>query len=457
MTPSIALAGLALAGKPPPPPDLDAVAAGLLGAALASDEAYRELAALCDGIGHRVTGSAALDRAIDWGLAEMTADGLSTRREPVTVPIWARNEARATLLGSPARDLPILALGRSGATPAGGIDAEVVVVGSFDEYKALPDAAVAGKIVVWDVPFTDYGATVAYRWAGAIEGAKRGAVASLVRSVTPESLSTPHTGVMGVEEGKAPLPAAALTVEDSMTLRRLAAAGPTRVHLEINAREMPDGQSANAIGERLGRELPEEIVVLGCHLDSWDVGQGAQDDGAGCVMVMEAAALLAALPVAPRRTVRVVLFTNEESGGAGGKAYQAAHAGERHVGVLEADTGAGAPLGFRVDVGADDRPDLEGLARLQRWLEPLGAGRLEPGGAGADVGPLVAAGSAGLGLINEMSGYWRIHHTHADTFDKVEPAALRFNTAAVALAAWWLAEGDPIGRLPGAVPGVEPP
>jgi Zn-dependent M28 family amino/carboxypeptidase len=446
MTALIALTGVALGARPVPAPDIDAVAADLLGAALASDEAYRELAGLCDGIGHRITGSPELDRAIDWGIAELTADGMTVRREPVTVPVWVRNGAKATLLGAHPRDLPILALGRSGATPPGGIDAEVVVVDSFAAYAALPDSAVAGRIVVWDVPFTDYGDTVAYRWSGAIEGAKRGAVASLVRSVTPISLNTPHTGVMGVEDGKTPLPAAALTIEDATALHRLAAAGPTRIHLEIGAQAKPDGQSANTVGERLGREHPEEIVVLGCHLDSWDVGQGAQDDGAGCAIVMEAGALLAALPVAPRRTVRVVLYTNEESGGAGGKGYLAAHAGERHVGVLEADTGAGRPLGFRVDVGENQAPDLAGLARLKGWLAPLGATQLEPGGAGADVGPLVESGVPGLGLINDMTGYWPIHHTMADTFDKIDPMALRFNVAAVTLAAWWLAEGEPIGR-----------
>lgn len=432
--------------RPPPAPDLDETAALVLGRALASTEAMDELRVLCDDIGHRLAGSDALDRAIAWAAAEMAADGLSVRTEPVRVPVWRRNDERLTMLSPRDQPLDLLGLGGTVATPPEGITAEVVVVDAFED---LSDA-VADKIVLFDVPFTTYGETVQYRLSGADAAAAFGARAVLVRSVTPESLYTPHTGTLRYE-GQAPkIPAAAVTVEDAAWLRRLADAGQRIVvRLELGAASLPDAMSANVVGERIGRERPDEIVTLGCHLDSWDVGQGAQDDGAGCVAVMEAAALLAALPVPPRRTVRAVLFTNEESGLAGGDRYAATHAHERHVALIEMDTGAGAPLGWRVDVRAETEEAqhaareaaITTLAPLRALLAPLGATEFLPGGSGADIGPTVAAaGALGLGLHQDLSPYWRVHHTRADTLDKVDPSLLARNVATVAVTAWWLAE-----------------
>lgn len=439
----VLIASLALAAKRPlPEPDLRETAGSLLGRALASDTTWARLVDLCDNVGPRLAGSAALDRAIEWGRAVMAADGLDARLEPVTVPVWIRGEERASLVAPVEREMAILGLGGSVGTPAGGIDADVVVVRSFDELDALGKAGVEGRIVLYDVPFTTYGETVGYRWSGASAAAKHGAVAVLVRSVTPESLATPHTGAMGYDPALPKIPAASVTIEDSAAIARMAAKGPVRVHLEMGAKAAPDARSANVVGEIRGREKPDEIVVLGCHLDSWDVGQGAQDDGAGCVMVMEAGRLLASLPTPPRRTVRVVLYTNEENGLAGGKAYAAAHAGERHVAALEADTGAGRPLGFRIQRSADEdaATDLAPFAELEGLLGPLRADALEPGGAGADIGPLLKTQGIGLGLVNDMEPYWRIHHTAADTVDKIDPLVLRENAATVTLAAWWLAE-----------------
>ncbi|MCK6528821.1 M20/M25/M40 family metallo-hydrolase [Myxococcota bacterium] len=345
----------------------------------------------------------------------------------------------------------MLGLGGSVGTPPGGIEADVVVARDFAHLESLGEA-VRGRIVLFDVPFTDYGETVAYRGRGASAAARLGAVAVLIRSVTPTSLSTPHTGALGYAGDAPRIPAAALTVEDAASLHRLADRGIVpRVRLEMGARTAPDGTSANVVGEVRGREHPGEVVVLGCHLDSWDVGQGAQDDGAGCVTVLEAARLIGALPQRPRRTVRVVFYTNEENGLRGARAYAEQHRDElpRHVAAVEADTGSGAPLGFRVHVpgggdgGAESPLAGEVMDRLRGvgvLLEPLSAAHLRLAHGGADIGPLVTAGVPGFGLDQDMSGYWPIHHTAADTFDKVDPKLLARNVAAVAVLAYWLAE-----------------
>ncbi|MFT4627155.1 MAG: carboxypeptidase Q [Myxococcota bacterium] len=431
-------------------PDIEAVAAQLLGRALTTNDAYEELVELCDDIGNRLTGSPELERAVEWATAKLAADGLDARAEPVTVPVWRRNAESATLLAPLERELNVLGLGWSVGTGSDGVTGEVVVVDDFDHLERLPRSEIEGKIVLWDVPFSTYGQTVQYRSRGASEAARKGAVASLVRSVTPQSLSTPHTGAQRYAEDAPRIPAMAITVEDALAMRRWQDRGKTvKVHLQMGAEELPDQQSANVVADLRGRERPEEYVLLGCHLDSWDVGQGAQDDGAGCVIAMDAARLIAELDVRPRRSIRVVLFTNEESGLAGGKAFAAAHSSDTYVAAIEADTGAGAPEGFRVDVrrGDDtDRLQARALERLGRWtplLAPVGAGALESAWSGADIGPLVEiTGTLGLGLKNDTSGYWPIHHTPADTIDKVDAATLRRNVGAVAVMAWMLAESS---------------
>jgi carboxypeptidase Q len=424
----------------------------LLGRALSSDRAWEDLVALADGIGPRLAGSEGLDRAIAWALGRMRVAGFDApHAEEVLVPSWVRGDEAATMLEPTVRELSMLGLGGSVGT-GGPIEADVVVVGSFDELAALPDEAIAGRMVLWDVPFTTYGETVRYRGRGASAAARRGAVASLVRSVTPVSLGAPHTGAMRYAPDAPQIPAAALTVEDAGSIRRLADRGiRVRVRLEMEARFAEEVPSANVVGDVLGRELPGEVVVIACHLDSWDVGSGAQDDGVGCAMVLEAARLIAELPVRPRRTVRVILYTNEENGGRGGKAYAAAHRHEiDHLyAALESDLGSGAPVGWRLDVrgGADEAADEarrlaleERLAPLQRALAPLGAGGLRAGWSGSDIGPIVALGVPGLGLDVDSSDYWPIHHTAADTVDKVDPLLLSRNVAVVAMTAFWLAE-----------------
>ncbi|HVP14528.1 MAG TPA: M28 family peptidase, partial [Terriglobales bacterium] len=302
-----------------------AAAARLIGAALTSDHAHLSLSRLCDGIGNRLSGSPALDLAVDWAAAEMRVDGLeNVRLQPVMVPHWVRGEERAEIVEPGiTRPLVILGLGGSIGTPPGGVTAEVVALTSFGALDSLPADSVRGKIVLYDVPFTNYGETVRYRGAGANRAAARGAVAMLLRSVTPVSLRTPHTGAMGAYVDSLPrIPAAAVTVEDAQTIHRLLARGePVRVHLTMGAQTLPEVLSHNVMGEIRGSARPEEVVVVGGHLDSWDVGQGAMDDGGGCVIGMEALRLMKELNLRPRRTVRCVLWLNEENGLKGGNAY----------------------------------------------------------------------------------------------------------------------------------------
>jgi carboxypeptidase Q len=426
----------------------------IIGAALASDAAWLRLAELCDGIGHRLTGSEALERAVRWAAAGMRADGLDrVWLQPVQVPHWVRGEERATVVEPGPHELAMLGLGRSVGTPPGGITAEVVVVGSFTELAALPAGAARGKIVLFDVPFTRYGETVRYRSDGAKRAAAVGAVAALVRSVGPVSLRTPHTGAMSNYVDSIPkIPAAAVAIEDAAMMRRLAQRGERiRVKLEMGARTLPDTRSHNVIGEIRGRERPDEVVVVGGHIDSWDVGQGAHDDGGGCVLSMEALRLLVQLGLRPRRTVRCVLWTNEENGLKGGHAYADSLGPDivRHVAALETDGGVERPIGFGVGVhhaGTDStdaaRTQLA-VARVKEiapLLAGLGADRITDGGGGADIGPLMKRGVPGLSHRTVGEHYFDWHHTRSDMLDKVDPVELRKNLAAIAVLVYVLAD-----------------
>jgi len=466
-TPPAAIA----AKKPPmvtlsaPIPVADAIrpaAERLIGAALTSDHAYLRLSQLTDGIGHRLSGSAALDRAIDWAAGAMREDGLeNVRLQPAMVPAWVRGEEHAEMVEPGPVKLSMLGLGRSIGTPAGGITAEVVAVSSFGELDSLPADRVRGRIVLYDVPFKSYGETVRYRSQGANRASARGAVAALVRSVGPVSLRTPHTGAMGAYVDSIPkIPAAAVTIEDATMMHRLLGRGErVRVHLEMGAETRPDVLSHNVIGELKGRERPNEVVVVGGHIDSWDVGAGAQDDGGGCVIAMESLRLMKRLGLRPRRTVRVVLWTNEENGTRGGNAYAdslGALVGD-HVAAIETDGGVERVVGFDVTVtraGSDSTDTLRtalATARMQAiapLLSGLGADHIGPGGGGTDVGPLMKKGVPGVGHRTTMEHYFDWHHTQADMLDKVDPIELQKNVAALAVMVYALAEmperlGDP--------------
>jgi len=409
----------------------------IVAAATTDDTAYRRLEWLCDRIGARLSGSKALEQAVAWSASQMRKDGFdAVREERVKVPRWVRGKESAFIREPISRPLTMLGLGGSVGTGGRELTAPVLVVSDFDELDRRGREA-EGRIVCFNVPFTQYGATVAYRSRGAGEAAKRGAVGVLVRSVGPESLSTPHTGSVTYPPDGRRIPAAAITIEDATLLARNQARGENSVvSLRMGARTLADTWSANVVADLRGREKPDEVVLLGAHLDSWDVGQGAHDDGGGCVAVWEAARLLKELALRPRRTVRVVLFTNEENGLRGGRGYAEAHRDTvaRHVLVVESDSGVTDPKG----VGLSARSP-EGLVRARETLEPLlslvGAGRVDSGGGGADIGPLGALGVPTMGIQVDMSLYWSIHHTPADTFEKVEPASLARCVAVLAMVA----------------------
>jgi carboxypeptidase Q len=349
-----------------------------------------------------------------------------------------------------ARPLRVLGLGGSVSTPRGGITAPVIVVRSFDELDAKA-ADVKGKIVLYDVampPWNEktgsgYGEVVRYRGRGASRAAKHGAVGVLVRSATAHSLRTPHTGAMRYEQDLPKIPAAAVTVEDSMLLARFAAQGPVTVKMQLESKTLPDVRSANVVGEIVGRERPDEVVVIGAHLDSWDVGQGAHDDGAGCVTMMQAITVLRQLRLAPRRTIRVVLFTNEENGLRGATSYAKEHADElpKTVFAVEADSGGFAPMGFSVETKPEvSERVVARIASIASLLAPINATLVRAGYGGADLSPLVPAGVPTAGLMVDSRTYFDIHHTEADTLDKVDPAAVADMVAAMAVMAYVVAD-----------------
>ena len=413
----------------------------LVGSITNSTAGWQRLAMLCDTFGPRFTGSTNLEAALDWILNQLNQDGFSNvHGEPVTVPHWIRGEESAELISPRTESLPMLGLGGSIATPRGGITAPVLVVHTMEELQQRKREAV-GKIVVFDVPYTDYGTTVAIRVRGAIEASKAGARASLIRSVTPFSLRTPHTGVMQYDTNVAPIPHAALPPEDTARLARWQDRGITPVvRLRMAARTAAPAQSRNIIAELRGREKPEEVVVIGGHIDSCDVGQGAQDDGGGCLAAWEALRAMKQLGLRPRRTIRLVLWTNEETGGAGSKAYRNQHQGElaRHIVAMESDSGTFAPTGIAFTGSRAAKPIIQSLSAFLGTR--LNAGKLEEGAGEMDIAPLLAEGVPNLGLRVQRERYFWYHHTPADTVDKVDPTDLAHCTAVTAVMAYALAE-----------------
>ena len=420
--------------------DYRAAADSLINAALRDSAAWNRLAKLTDTFGNRLSGSPSLERAIDWALGEMKADGLeNVHAEPAMVTHWVRGDESLTLLSPRNASLKMLGLGGSIATPKKGITAPVMVVGSFDELTTRA-AEAKGKIVVFDVPFTSYRETVAYRVGGASAAAKVGAVAALVRSVTPMSFRTPHTGVMRYDSTVAKIPTAAITVEDVLMLRRMIARGeaPT-VTLKMSARMLPDAPSRNVVAELRGRTNPDEVVVIGGHIDSWDVGQGAMDDGGGVVAAWQAVLLMKKLGLRPRRTVRVVAWTNEENGTAGGRAYRDAHRTEveKHVLALESDDGVFKPRGVAF-TGTDSATAI--VRQIARLLARIDATGVTGGGGGADIGPVTELGVPAMSPDVDETRYFWYHHTEADTMDKLDPREVALCVATMAVMAYVVAD-----------------
>ncbi|MGI4831492.1 MAG: M20/M25/M40 family metallo-hydrolase [Janthinobacterium lividum] len=448
----------------------------ILAAAQTDTAGYARLEYLCDHIGKRISGSEPLTRATSWAADAMRQAGLeNVTMQPAMVPRWIRGAESGAIVAPVSKPLHMLGLGMSVGTPPGGITAEVVVVPDFAALDQLGRAGAAGKIVVFNAPYKGYGQTVMYRVAGPSRAAALGAAAVLVRSITPLAMQTPHTGTL-VYDKKQPavpkIPAAAISIEDALMLERLAGQGPTRVHLDMAAHQEADAPSFNIYGDLPGSEHPEQIVDVGGHIDSWDVGQGAQDDGSGITAALEAVALLKKLGLHPKRTIRVVFWVNEENGGAGGLAYLAGlgKTVSNHVAAIEMDGGAEQPTGYGYGSRGGERratpsgpapaPQLtvneqQSLALLQQigtLLTPVGAGTIKAGGGGSDIEPLMAAGVPGLGEMTTMAHYFDWHHTEADTLDKVDPEMFRKNVASLAIMTYILA--DMPGRLAGH-PGAE--
>ena len=425
----------------------------LIDAEISSDFAYNRLAQLCDTFGPRFSGTTNLESAIDWILAQMKNDGLDdVHGEEVMVPHWVRGAESAELIEPRARRLPMLGLGGSIATPPEGITAEVLVVKNFDELTKRSSEA-AGKIVLFNLPFTTYGETVVIRTRGAIEAAKAGAVASLIRSVTPFSIQTPHTGAMSYSNSVRKIPHAAITVEDAEMMQRMQDRGEKIVvRLKMSAETLPDTPSSNVVAEIIGREKPEEVVVVSGHIDSWDVGQGAMDDGGGAMSAWEAVRIMRALGLRPRRTVRVVLWSNEENGTAGARGYEKLHRNEmaRHVAAMESDRGTFRPEGFSF-AGTDEARRT--VKRMAKPLARLNASKILDQGSDTDVGVLAKDGVPTLGLVDDETRYFWYHHTDADTMDKLNPRELSACAASMAVMAWQIADSPfPLPRAEGKTP-----
>lgn len=439
------------------------VARKIVQSVMAGNDAYAKLEALCLDVGHRLSGSRALEHAVHWAADTMKSNGQErVRLEKVMVPHWVRGRESAFMIKPHAKPMAMLGLGGSVGTPPGGVTAPVIVVPDEDGLNAAGEA-VRGKIVLFNkaMPPYDpehgagYGQTVKYRVDGARLAAAKGAVAVLVRSVTAKSIYAPHTGNMHYGDAKRQIPAAAITVEDAEEIQRLTDRGTeVVVNLKMGAKLLPDAESANVIGELRGRTNPDEYVVIGGHIDSWDVGQGAEDDGGGIVIAMEAINVLRKLNLRPRRTIRVVCWTNEENGTRGAETYHKDHAAElpNHVAAIESDSGVFDPRGYTIDCKDETRRAIavKQFGEIMSLL-PESFGKLEakPGGSGADVGPMKEDGVVLAGHRVDGAHYFDYHHTNADTIDKIDPTSLSKNVAVLAVTAYVLADmPNRVGALP---------
>lgn len=425
-------------------------------AAIASDGSLEVARHLTDVIGPRLSGSPQYAAAASWLSGELRRSGLDVKLEKVMVPRWVRGEERAELTawpGSPqgiTQKLHVTALGGSGATPAAGITAEVIVVKDVESLAGLQAGRVKGRVVLVTTRFDHhlaeagqageaYGHAVASRSRAPGIGARLGAAAVLIRSVGGAEYRLPHTGATRFEEGVTPIPAGALAAEDSDLVERLAAQGPVKLHLVLTPRTLPDVEAFNVVADLRGSEEPGEIVVLSGHLDSWDLGTGAIDDAAGVGQAVEAVRLVKRLGLKPRRTLRVIAWANEENGLRGAKAYARDHEAElpRHQAALESDMGAGRPLGIVI---AADPAVREMIAPVLDVLRPMGAGVVRPSEeAGADLIPMHVRGVPSFAPFVDGRTYFDYHHTAADTFDKIDPRGQRENTAVMAVLGYYLA------------------
>jgi len=437
--------------------DQIATMARLRDAALQDSYALTELRHLTDNIGPRLSGSPQAQQAVEYVAAEMRALGTEVQLEKTLVPHWVRGAETGELIGWPGQTpgttqkIVLTALGGSGATPSEGLQAEVLVVNSFDELRQLPPNAAKGKILLFNERFDKqlatqgnggaaYGKAVVYRAAGPNVGATVGAAAVLVRSVGGADYRLPHTGATLPSPDGRQIPAAAIAAEDADLLANLSRQGPIRMRLTLTPQTLPLVESYNVIADWKGSEHPEQIVIVSGHLDSWDLGTGAIDDGAGVVVSMQVIHLLKQLGIHPKRTVRFIAWMDEEQGAEGAQTYAKEHANNllNHVAALESDTGAGHPVGFHF-VG---KPELEEWMRpVAQVLDSIGASTITHSReVGTDVDPLNAKGVPGFSPAQDSRFYFNYHHTAADTFDKVDARELNENAAVMAVLAYALAD-----------------
>lgn len=430
-------------------------------AALAGDYAWKQLSYLTENIGPRLAGTPQAQAASEYVAAELRRLGLDVRMEEARVSHWVRGEEKAELVEFPGQGpqvtqrLVLATLSGSSATPPTGITSDVIVVHSFDELTTLGRDKVTGKIVLFNVrydtrkaeagyAFDAYGEAVVYRGRGGRAVAELGGAAALIRSVGAADYRLPHTGF----SFPAPVPAAALAAEDADLVEHLASQGKVRMHLTLTPQNLPETTGYNVVADVKGSEHPEQIVVVSGHLDSWDLGRGAIDDGAGVAIAMATAELLQRLQLRPKRTLRVIAWMDEENGGGGHEAYAKTHAADlpNHIAAIESDAGAGHPLGFSVKMSPAASAALRPVLDV---LRPVGATMLRQTNVspGSDIEPLVDSGVPGIGIIQDSRKYFHYHHTAADTLDKVDPQELRENAAAMAVMGYVLAAmPDPLPR-----------
>jgi carboxypeptidase Q len=425
-------------------------------AALISDYAYRRVAHLSDNIGPRLSGSAQAAKAVEYVASELKAIGCEVQLEKVMVPHWVRGEETAALVQFPGQaagttqKIVLCALGPSVATPPNGIEAQVIAVRNFDELKSLPRDKVAGKIVLFNYPFDKqmaaegrggeaYGEAVVYRSNGPSAAARQGAVACLIRSVGGADYRLPHAGETDYANDTPKIPAGAVTAEDADLIADLVRQGPVRMKLVLTPQTLPDVESYNVIADIEGSEHPEQVIVVSGHLDSWDLGTGAIDDGAGVAVSMEAANLIQKLRLKPKRTIRVIAWMSEENGSAGSKQYAKDQEADwmNHFAAIETDGGADHPLGINIK----GKPEVKKmLAPVAAILQESGAGMLNlVEHCGADIAPMEKAGVPAFSPIQDSRFYFNYHHTAADTLDKIVPKELAENSAVVAVLAYALA------------------
>ena len=433
-------------------------------AAVTDPYALNELRHLTDNIGPRLSGSPQAGQAVEYVAAEMRALGAEVTLEKAKVPHWVRGQETGDVVAwtgqtpGTTQKVVLTALGGSVATPAEGLTADVVVVDDWAQLSALPAGAVKGKILLFNHKFDKelaatgnggmaYGGGVVYRGAGPIAGAAVGAVAVLVRSVGGADYRLPHTGLTEYSDKVTKIPAAAVTAEDADLLKNLTAQGPVKLHLTLTPQTLPDADSFHVIADWKGTEHPEQVVVVSGHLDSWDLGTGAIDDGAGVVVSMQAIHLLKELGIHPRRTVRFIAWMSEEEGSQGAAQYMVDHKADfaNHMGAIESDLGADHPTGIY----------YAGKPALGQWLRPvaqvldaIGAATLDASPeTGEDIGGLTENGVPSFAPVQDSRFYFNYHHTAADTFDKVDPRHLGENAAVVTVLAYALADSaEPAAR-----------